>query len=104
MTKHQGPPRLVLLYGGYRELQSYQMPEIVYDATAVFCDWVISKRPRTHDQMVQTVWKGWRCHVAEEGRRRTGLGKYLLLNGRRGDGKKHSCFQRQGNQEDDSQQ
>lgn len=31
-------PQLIPPYGGYRELQSYKMAEIVFDATAVFCD------------------------------------------------------------------
>ncbi len=30
--------QLILPHGGYRELQSYQMSEIVYDATVVFYD------------------------------------------------------------------
>ena len=32
------------------------MSEIVYGRTVVFCDRFISKRPRTHDQMVQAAW------------------------------------------------
>ena len=31
-------PQLIPPHGGYRDLQSYQMAEIVYDATVVFCD------------------------------------------------------------------
>ena len=55
MPDNQDPPKLIPPHGGYRELQSYQMAEIVYDATVVFCDRFISKRSRTHDQMVQAV-------------------------------------------------
>ena len=55
MTDQQEPPRLIPPHGGYRELQSYQMAEIAYDATVVFCDRFISKRSRTHDQMVQAA-------------------------------------------------
>ena len=40
-------------HGGFRELKSYQMAEIVYDATIKFSDLWISRRSRTHDQMVQ---------------------------------------------------
>ena len=29
---------LIPPHGGYRGVQSYQMAEIVYDATVVFCD------------------------------------------------------------------
>ena len=49
--------------GGYRDLRSYQMAEIVYDATVVFCDRFISKRSRTHDQMVQAARSGKENHA-----------------------------------------
>lgn len=57
-------PQLIPPHGGYRELQSYQMAEIVYDATVVFCDRFISKRSRTHDQMVQAARSG-KQNIAE---------------------------------------
>jgi restriction system protein len=57
-------PGLIPPHGGYRELQSYQMAEIVYDATAVFCDRFIDKRSRTHDQMVQAARSG-KQNIAE---------------------------------------
>ena len=38
---------LIPPHGGYRELKSYQMAEIVHDATVVFCDRFIDKRSRT---------------------------------------------------------
>jgi len=56
--------QLIPPHGGYRELQSYQMSEIVYDATVVFCDRFISKRSRTHDQMVQAARSG-KQNIAE---------------------------------------
>jgi hypothetical protein len=40
------------------------MAEIVYDATVVFCDRFISKRSRTHDQMVQAARSG-KQNIAE---------------------------------------
>jgi len=49
MTDKQKSSQFTPPHGGYRELQSYQMSEIVYDATVVFCDRFISKRSRTHD-------------------------------------------------------
>jgi restriction system protein len=55
---------LIPPHGGYRDLQSYQMAEIVYDATAVFCDRFIDKRSRTHDQMVQAARSG-KQNIAE---------------------------------------
>ncbi len=57
MPDQKEPPRIIVPHGGYRELQSYQMAEIVFDATAVFCDRFIDRRSRTHDQMVQAAWE-----------------------------------------------
>ena len=45
-------------HGGFRKLKSYQMTEIVYDATVAFCDCFISRFSRTHDQMVQAARSG----------------------------------------------
>jgi restriction system protein len=57
-------PGLIPPHGGYRNLKSYQTAEIVYDATAVFCDRYISRRSRTHDQMVQAARSG-KQNIAE---------------------------------------
>jgi four helix bundle suffix protein len=51
-------------HGGFRNLKSYQMSEIVYDATVVFCDCWIGRRSRTHDQMVQAARSG-KQNIAE---------------------------------------
>ena len=45
-------------HGGYRKLRSFQVAELVYDATLIFCDRFIEKRSRTHDQMVQAARSG----------------------------------------------
>ncbi len=42
-------PGLIEPHGGYQNLKSYQMSEIVYDAATVFCDRFIDRRSRTHD-------------------------------------------------------
>ena len=55
---------LIPPHGGYQKLKSVQMAEIVYDATIAFCDRVIEKRSRTHDQMVQAARSG-RQNIAE---------------------------------------
>jgi four helix bundle suffix protein len=55
---------LIPPHGGYQDLQSYQMSEIVYDATAVFCDRYVSPRSRTPDQMVQAARSG-KQNIAE---------------------------------------
>ena len=47
MTNHLKPDPLIPPHGGYRDLKSYQMAEIVFDATMVFCDRFIDRRSRT---------------------------------------------------------
>ena len=64
MTDHNESPQLIPPHGGYRNLQSYRMAEIVFDATAVFCDRFIDRRFRTHDQMVQAARSG-KQNIAE---------------------------------------
>lgn len=56
--------RLIPPHGGYANLKSFQMAEIVYDGTVVFCDRFIERRSRTHDQMVQAARSG-RQNIAE---------------------------------------
>ncbi len=58
------PDGIIDPHGGYRELISYQMAEIVYHATAKFCDRWIGRRSRTHDQMVQAARSG-KQNIAE---------------------------------------
>jgi four helix bundle suffix protein len=53
--------------GGYRRLRSFQVTEIIYDGTVSFCDRFVSKRSRTHDQMVQAARSG-RQNIAEGSR------------------------------------
>ncbi|MEP9410248.1 MAG: four helix bundle protein [Candidatus Brocadia sp.] len=49
---------LIPPHGGYRNLVSYKLAEIIYDATVVFCDRFVDNRSRTHDQMVQAARSG----------------------------------------------
>ena len=58
MPDRDDPPRVIPPHGGYRDLKSYQMAEIVHDATVAFCDRFIDRRSRTHDQMVQAARSG----------------------------------------------
>ncbi len=58
------PDGFIDAHGGFRSLKSYQMSEIVYDATTVFCDRWIGRRSRTHDQMVQAARSG-KQNIAE---------------------------------------
>ena len=58
------PDGIIDPHGGFHNLKSYQMAEIVYDATVVFCDRWIVRRSRTHDQMVQAARSG-KQNIAE---------------------------------------
>jgi len=58
------PDSFIDPHGGFRNLKSYQMSEIVYDATVVFCDRWIGPRSRSHDQMVQAARSG-KQNIAE---------------------------------------
>jgi four helix bundle suffix protein len=64
MSDRNQAPRLIPPHGGDRDLKSYQMAEIVYDATVAFCDRYIERRSRTHDQMVQAARSG-KQNIAE---------------------------------------
>ncbi len=57
-------PGLIPTHGGYRNLKSFQVAEILYDGTVLFCNRNISRRSRTHDQMVQAARSG-RQNIAE---------------------------------------
>jgi four helix bundle protein len=60
----ESKPELIPPHGGYRNLKSYQTAEIIYDATAVFCNLFVDKRSRTYDQMVQAARSG-KQNIAE---------------------------------------
>jgi len=53
--------------GGFRELRSFQVSTLVYDATVDFCTRFVDKRSRTIDQMVQAARSG-RQNIAEGSR------------------------------------
>ncbi len=57
-------PRIIPPHGGYQNLMSYQMAEIVFDATTNFCNRFVSLRSRTYDQMVQAARSG-KQNIAE---------------------------------------
>jgi four helix bundle suffix protein len=50
--------------GGYRQLRSFRVATIIYDATVSFCERFMDKRLRTVDQMVQAA-RGGRQNIAE---------------------------------------
>jgi four helix bundle suffix protein len=49
---------LIAKHGGYRQLKSFQVAQLVYDMTVQFCDRYVERRSRTHDQMVQAARSG----------------------------------------------
>jgi len=53
--------------GGYRELRSFQIATIIYDATYWFCERFMDSRSRMSDQMVQAARSG-RQNIAEGSR------------------------------------
>jgi four helix bundle suffix protein len=54
------PDNLIPAHGGYRDLRSFQIAQLVYDLTVRFCENYVGRhRPtRTHDQMVQAARSG----------------------------------------------
>lgn len=64
MDKKNEKSALIPPHGGYCNLKSYQITEIIYDATVILCDSFIGKRSRTHDQMVQAARSG-KQNIAE---------------------------------------
>ncbi len=62
--KKEASRGLIPAHGGYRNLKSFQMAEIVYDATVVFCDRFVDRKSKTHDQMVQAARSG-KQNIAE---------------------------------------
>ncbi len=52
--------RVIGPHGGYQKLRSYQVAQIIYDETVIFCNRFIDRRSRTHDQMVQAARSGVR--------------------------------------------
>ena len=49
---------LVPKHGGYRNLKSFQVAQLVYDVTVRFCERYVDLKSRTRDQMVQAARSG----------------------------------------------
>jgi four helix bundle suffix protein len=49
---------LIPKHGGYRNLISFQVSQLIYDVTVRFCDLYVDKFSRTKDQMVQAARSG----------------------------------------------
>ncbi len=72
-----GKDDLIKAHGGYRDLKSFQMSEIVFDATVKFCERFVDRFSRTTDQMVQAARSG-RQNIAE-GSQASGTSKKFEL-------------------------
>ena len=68
-------PRSTLIspHGGYENTKTFQIAQLIYDATVRFCDRYVSIRSRTHDQMVQAARSGTQNIV--EGSQASGTSK-----------------------------
>jgi four helix bundle suffix protein len=49
---------LIPKHGGFRRLKSFQVAQLAYDFTVLFCDRFVDRKSRTHDQMVQAARSG----------------------------------------------
>ena len=76
MNKLDDEP-LIPKHGGYRNLKSFQVAQLVYDVTVRFCDRYVDKRSRTHDQMVQAARSG--VQNIAEGSQASGTSKKMEL-------------------------
>ncbi len=56
--RHPGEDTLIPPHGGYRELKSFRLAQLVYDITVRFVDRYIERGSRTRDQMVQAARSG----------------------------------------------
>jgi four helix bundle protein len=69
--------KLIQKHGGYRDLKSFKIAQLVYDVTVRFCDRYIDERSRTHDQMVQAARSG--VQNIAEGSKASGTSKKMEL-------------------------
>ncbi|MCX6039848.1 MAG: four helix bundle protein, partial [Caldilinea sp.] len=68
---------LIPPHGGYRNLKSFQVAQLIYDVTVRSCDRYINQRSRTHDQMVQAARSG--VQNIAEGSQASGTSKKMEL-------------------------
>jgi len=68
---------LIPRHGGYRSLKSFQVAQLVYDMTVLFCERFVNRRSRTHDQMVQAARSG--VQNIAEGSQASGTSKKMEL-------------------------
>ena len=68
---------LIPKHGGYRNLKSFQVAQLVHDVTVLFCERFVNRRSRTRDQMVQAARSG--VQNIAEGSQASGTSKKMEL-------------------------
>jgi len=76
-TGSKPPEGLIPKHGGYRNLKSFQVAQLVYDVTVRFCERYVDKFTRTKDQMVQAARSG--VQNIAEGSKASGTSKKTEL-------------------------
>jgi four helix bundle suffix protein len=82
-TDRHGQPRtgnddsLIPKHGGYENTKTWQLADLIYDITVLFCDKYVDRRSRTHDQMVQAARSG--CQNLQEGSVDSAVSKKIEL-------------------------
>lgn len=77
MNNQQTDNPIILPYGNYQELLSYQKSEVIYDLTFRFCEKHLKRGDRTIDQMVQAARSGKQNIV--EGSKASGTSKEMEI-------------------------
>lgn len=54
----QEAEKLIVKHGGYRNLKSFQVAQLIYDVTVRFAERYVDKFSRTKDQMIQSARSG----------------------------------------------
>jgi len=76
-TKSNPSEGLIPKHGGYRNLKSFQIAQLVYDVTVRFCDRYVDRFSRTKDQMEQAARSG--VQNIAEGSKASGTSKKTEL-------------------------
>jgi four helix bundle suffix protein len=77
MEKPPDGDNLIPPHGGYQKLKSFQVAELCFDVTVLFCKRYVDRRSRTYDQMVQAARSGTQNIV--EGSTASGTSKKIEL-------------------------
>lgn len=77
MTTNKRSHQILTPHGGYRNLRSFQVAQLVYDLTVRFCDRYVDRFCRTKDQMVQAARSG--VQNIAEGSQASGTSKKMEL-------------------------